>query len=310
LVDGWRVRKTCRIQSLAPGLVSVRLRGDAALLGKLGLLPEGAGAAPVTCRAVDWVAVDMGRFRGSVVQGDGLLDLRQAPSLRDGLQTRVRLNGGFFNYRKRADATQGEHVAIGAHLAPGGAALPALPLPAGFEGDYRQLHFADGSSLCSAPTLAQAGVPVFAQQMVGRAGYRLPPDFSFDRGDQITPGVLWHANDPNPRAAISVPVTGEGTVRLVAAPMVDRTDANSGWTLHAFSQMLARVDRLQEPANTSLNLDGGESVALAAWVGGQRVLEVAQTTSPRAVGNYLEFTCNDSGPEACTYRGVCVTLMP
>ena len=77
---------------------------------------------------------------------------------------------------------------------------------------------------------------------------------------------MWHAHDANPLAAISLPSSaGSGRIRLVAAPMGDRSCADSGWTLTAFSAAMARLDRQQSPPNVSLNLDGGESVALLAW---------------------------------------------
>lgn len=295
LLSGQQLRRTLSVTTLAPGMIAVRLHGPPALLERMGLRSTAAGPQPAdspasVARRVAWVSLDARRFSGHVVQGDSLLDPCLHPAGEDPSTACVRINGGYFNFRQRACVGSPEHLPIGSLRTRGGAAQPALQVPPAFVDDYRELAFGDGSSLASAPLLAERGEAVFALKASGNPCYRLPPDFSFERGDVVAPGMLWHAHDANPRVAISVPAgPGNGRIRLVAAPMVDRSCADTGWTLSAFSAVLARLDRQHSPPNLSLNLDGGESVALMAWAEGRTLLDVRQTLQPRHVGNLIEF---------------------
>lgn len=306
VVEGARVRRFISVHTLGPGVIGVNVRATPGQLQQLGLQVDQAADAQVVKR-LSWISLDPQRHVARVVQGDALTD----PLAMETPASRVRINGGFFNFRHRACADAAEALPVVRLRTAGGSEHAALPLPAAFAADYAELHCSDGSSLTCAPRLGVAGVAVFAQRALGHPDYRLPPDFSFEKGDQIAPGVLWHAQDANPRAAISVPQgEGDGRVRLVVAPMEDRSCAASGWTLPAFSTVLARLDRLQQPPNASLNLDGGESVALVAWVAGEPRLDVRQTVRPRAVGNLLEFVPVPRHGTAVTGRAECVKLSP
>lgn len=286
---GTRARRFFRVHTIAPGAIAVRIQGDADVLARAGFAAQSGGVAGVP-RRLAWIALDPARFAGSVTRSDDLMDVHAAPRARDGV-TCVRLNGGYFNYRMRASAMAPEHVAIGPQRSGGGRPLPSLPVPEAFADDFREIAFADGSSISSAPMLSESGRATFADHAAGHDRYRLPAGFDFDNGDQIAPGMLWHAADPNPRAAISVPsAPGDARVRLVAAPMNDRNHPGTGWRLTEFSHVTARIDRMERPANTSLNLDGGESVALMAWTDGVPCLQVSQTPVPRRVANLIEFT--------------------
>lgn len=292
-VEGARVRRTIRVQALAPGMVSVRLSGDPRAFASVGLRaafgPHGgeddSGASGGT-RHLNWIAVDLARYRGGVLAGAGLLDPFDEPA-----RTAVRLNGGYFNYLRRACPLQPEHIPIGPVALAGRRRMPSLAVPARYGPDYRSVCFPDGSCLTSAPMLSESGVAVFAAKAAGNPDYRLPAGFSFDGGGQVPPGCLWHAHDPNPRAGISYPPDmRKGIARLVAAPMPSRSLLAGGWSLSDFSHAMARLDRLNTPANSSLNLDGGESLALRAWVDGNKALEVCQASTPRWVANLIEFT--------------------
>ena len=279
-------------------MIAVRLHASPELLERTGLRATAIAAQrqgrPVTmAKQLAWVSLDPHRFSGRVVQADVLIDPCTPAAGETTAATCVRINGGYFNFRQRACSGSPEHLPIGPLRTRGGAQQLALALPPAFADDYYALAFADGSLLASAPLLAERGEPAFAAKACGNPLYRLPPDFCFERGDQVAPGVLWHAHDANPRAAISLPTTAaSGRVRVVAAPMSDRSRADCGWTLSEFSGALARLDRLEgrhRPPNTSLNLDGGESVALLAWAEGRPLLDIRQTARPRQVGNLIEF---------------------
>ncbi|GAB3062265.1 hypothetical protein GCM10027214_29560 [Stenotrophomonas tumulicola] len=235
-----------------------------------------------------------------MVVGEGLLDASElatcvGPRPEVGAVV-VRINGGYFNFLRRASAEVPEYAAIGPVAGAGGRPGLSLPVPAAFASDYQSVTFGDGSLFSSAPVLSRRGTAVFAGKAQDDPNYRLPEGFSFDRGGLIPPGHLWHAHDANPRAGLSLPAgPGEGIVRLVAAPMPDRSMAASGYTLRTFSQVMARLDRLHPDgrgkgvANSSLNLDGGESLLLQAWAGGQRRVDIRQVSHPRSVGNFIEF---------------------
>ncbi len=320
VVQGTQVRRTVRVTTLAPGMVSVSLNASDRLLHRLGMRPPCALAEklehrPATARQLTWLSLDPGRYSGTVMQADSLVDPCQDEACdahavnAAGVSATARINGGFFNFRQRSAVDSGEHVPIGPVRTAGGVPQACLPLPPGYVDDYHELQFQDGSSLVCAPLLGEAGNPVFAAKAHDNPHYRLPPGFDFERGDQVRPGVLWHANSANPRAAISVPSTvGSGRIRLVVAPMHDRACAESGWTLAGFSTAMARLDRLHSPANASLNLDGGESIALLAKDGERVLLDVRQTSVPRRVGNLIEFSTHSvpRSPEVTE----CVRLVP
>lgn len=305
--EGMRVRRCFAVRSVAPGLVSVRIMGRRADFGKVGLACVFDGHAgadeppPSVKKHLDYVAVDQRYFAGRVVVGDGLLDASELAACTGSRPSAdavvVRVNGGYFNYLHRASAQAPEHAAIGQVAGEGGRPGASIPVPATFAADYQSVWFEDGSLLSSAPVLGNHGMAVFAGKAQADPNYHLPKSFSFDQGGLIPPGHLWHAHDANPRAALSLPKTpGTGVVRLVAARMPDRAVAASGYSLHAFSRMMARLDRLdleghcKTVANWSLNLDGGESLLLQAWTGGQRRVDVRQASQPRSVGNFIEFT--------------------
>lgn len=320
VVHGKEVRRSLRVTTLAPGMVSVSLNASDRLLHRLGMrapcaLAEKHEHRPAATRQLTWLSLDPARCSGTVMQADSLVDpCRDAACdghavKAAGVSATARINGGFFNFRQRAAEDRGEHVPIGPVRTTGGIPQPCLPLPPDYVDDYRELQFQDGSSLVCAPLLGEAGNPVFAVKAHDNPHYRLPPGFDFERGDLVRPGLLWHAHDANPRAAISVPSTvGNGRIRLVVAPMHDRACAESGWTLAGFSTAMARLDRLHSPANASLNLDGGESIALLARDGERVLLDVRQTKVPRRVGNLIEFSTHSvpRSPEVAE----CVRLVP
>lgn len=298
VVKGRQLRRSIHVTTLAPGMVAVHLQASPALLQRMGLQHATTAALAedppdAVTKRLAWMSLDPRRFSGHVVQGDALLDPCVGPAGEAAARPCARINGGYFNFRQRACVDRPEHLSIGPLRTQGGTPQPTLPLPPAFADDYHELGFADGSSLACAPLLAERGAPVFAAKASGSPLYQLPRDFAFERGDQVAPGVLWHAHDANPRAAVSLPTTADsGCIRLVAAPMTDRGCADSGWTLAEFSGALARLDRLggqHGPPNISLNLDGGESVALLAWTEGRPVLDIRQTAQPRQVGNLIEF---------------------
>ncbi|HBG89991.1 MAG TPA: hypothetical protein DDX20_07540 [Stenotrophomonas sp.] len=316
LQAGWRgarVRRDFRVRSVGPAAVHVQIRADAVALARTRLaaaLAQGQILAQRD-RACDvhitWLALDARRYHGRVVADGSLLDpvencrcpAAHTPPSRHPVAI---INGGFFNHRQRASASAPEAAAVGSIHSPERTDLPCLPPPSPFEDDYHTMRFSDGSQLASAPLLSDQGRPVFSLRMGQDPRYRLPDGFSFERGDCIVPGSLWHAGDPNPRAGISLPGTAnDGSYRLLVALMSARERPASGFTLAAFSRLMAAVDTLQTPPGTSVNLDGGESVSLQAAVDGRGCVNARQSVQARRVGNLLAFcSCpsQNAGPEA------------
>ncbi len=299
LVEGAAVRRHYHVRALADGAVFVQVRGGREVMDAVALMGPCAAGDVVADggihRHVAWLALDQRCFSSRLVADGSLQDPTRCASRGGGQpaghRVVVHINGGFFNYARRSCQDLPEAASIGPSRSMQSGPLPCLPLPALFADDYQRLQFSDGSHVVSAPQLAVDGVDVFSSRMRSDPRYRLPDRFSFDAGDVVPPGSLWHAHDPNPRAGISMPAsTSTGIVRLVVAPMPRRDQPASGCSLAAFAGIMARLDRMETPANRSVNLDGGESVVLQAWVNGVREVDVRQVAVPRRIGNFIGFS--------------------
>jgi hypothetical protein len=72
-------------------------------------------------------------------------------------------------------------------------------------------------------------------------------------------------------------------------------DPDAGYSLAQWAQITSRLDRLSAPPNTSLNLDGGGSVALVVMQPGGERISVAQQPAGRPVANLIGFVERRSG---------------
>ena len=196
------------------------------------------------------------------------------------------INGGFFNMEGRADPSAPEQASIGLSQTAD-AVMPHLPIPGAYARDYVHLILDDGSSLHTAPVLGLGGQAAFTKEHLSAPRFHVPPSFDFSK-EFIVPGALAHAADANPRAAASRPVgPGPGHTRLVVG-LAKRRAAGQGYSLGQWSELVARIDRMESPPNVSVNLDGGSSTALAVRERDGAMMVVAQAGDGRPVANVIQ----------------------
>ncbi|WP_353193032.1 hypothetical protein [Pandoraea pnomenusa] len=297
LLTGVATRRHLHVKGVAPGLVLVRVAGDEGCFRRVGL--DAAFVGQAGYQRLAYVAAAMPRHEGTVLASDTALrtmtcfadDMLGASNRRAG----ALINGAFFNFQRRADAARAEHTPIGA-LRTAQCVHDSLPIPRAYAGDYVRLRLSDDSYIESTPLLSINGAPVFFPTRCQTDGYRLPDDFSFETGC-IRPGELLHAADPNPRAGISVPVTsGDEWVRLVVGLACGRgAQTRSGYSLASWSSVMARIDRLGETPHVSINLDGGNSIALVVSDGKGGRVHIGQPKQDRHIGSALAFVADAGG---------------
>ncbi|KAG6813976.1 hypothetical protein H0H87_008787 [Tephrocybe sp. NHM501043] len=129
--------------------------------------------------------------------------------------------------------------------------------------------------------------------------------------DNITPGLLNHAEHPNPRAAIIVPTKPamDANYMLLAAFSRSRHRGAraTGFTMAEWARVAARLAKLGRAGgpvrSIALNLDGGASTVIGADINGHKILDVrqhAQTRTPYLVA--LAPTLRPSFEESDTKR--------
>lgn len=304
----WRgrsIRQQLRVGSLGPGLVSVRINGDQRFLEKIGLSDAFLGHAFKAHgrQQLAYIALDESRFTGRVIadgsRGLALTQMNRADM--DDLvsatgRTVVCINGGFFNHHRLAAADMVECASIGVSLSHG-EKMPHLPLPDGYVDDYIKIHFKDGSLLETAPALSCEGQPLISEEKMREPRYGSSKELTGDR-DPVIPGQLRHAREAHPRAAISASLSGDGRTRLVVGldhgrrPLAEKRASDAGYTLLVWSRVMARIDRLETPANSSINLDGGGSAAVMVMMPDGSKTTQAQAASGRPIANFLAFVEN------------------
>ncbi|KAG6810410.1 hypothetical protein H0H92_011971, partial [Tricholoma furcatifolium] len=181
-----------------------------------------------------------------------------------------------------------------------GTELPYVPPPLKYIDKYHTLPLTSHAALTSAPLLARNGAPTFTDADMRESRFRY-------NASDITPGLLNHAEHPNPRAALVVPGNVNGSQRhghshyrlAVAVATTNpekRGSEGTGFTMVEWARVGAwlskRGDLLpgsdgEEEAEAeagdlvALNLDGGASTVLGIDVGGQEVLGVRSHREPR-----------------------------
>lgn len=298
----WRgatVRTHVRIKAFAQALISVRLKGTRAWFERVGLervFDERDG--PSRVRELAYLALDGQRYIGSVrgaADGGALvnpvtLTREDATTLTDKADgTIVCINGGYFNHKQKASAQAPQCASIGKFVSHA-REEPSLPIPQAYAHDYCALEFADGSCVQVAPRLSAGGEPLIDRNTLIAQKYDVEGRDPKWRPD-IVPGSLQHAAGRHPRAALSLPVTGNGgTIRLITGLVRNRdADPDGGYDLAQWAQATRRLDRLSAPANTSVNLDGGASVALVALTADGKRLCLSQSETGRPVANLICF---------------------
>lgn len=287
---GRQVRKQLTVEKIAEGVTHVALHANADFFRRLhvdGLTTE---RGP---KIVDYLAVDNSRFSFHVSAGNRLVSSdTKGTSLREILcsqqpanGTIIYINASYFNVGQLTSPDLPSHATIGEAWIPGAPPIPHIPVPSAYKRDYHRVTFDDRSFVTVGPLLSQGGKEKILAKQLKQTKYQ------YSRSTEL-PGQLGHANQPNPRSAISLPATPS----ILAKPKFygDRTrmvlvrEASRSWdgmTLPELSLLMARLDRLNGHPGASYNLDGGKPANVGAldkdgsylWHGRQIVPGTAST---------------------------------
>lgn len=244
-LKGVQVRKSISVNRIDKGLVKVEIN-DINLIDTL--IQNVNNANPSSNSKIIYFALDQKYFRGEISttnEKNSLNIERGTENIKDiNIKTieSIMINGGYYNYQKRASKNHSELATIG-KMTANDIDFEFIPLPDKYRKDYGEIKFSDGSLIESAPVLTKNGMPIFSTAQFSK--YRLDVNFSFDTGF-IAPGELRHASDRNPRAAISLPEgRNEGIVRIVAC--ISQRRDEGGVTLPEWCAFLTRLDRMNTP---------------------------------------------------------------
>ncbi|KAJ7500286.1 hypothetical protein B0H11DRAFT_2380380 [Mycena galericulata] len=114
------------------------------------------------------------------------------------------VNGGFYNRHnpKFPNSTASENApewaTIGMTRTSDGARIPFIAPPKSYADVYAIIRLSGQAVVTGAPVIARDGKPTFTEQDMAEERFRYDPE-------NITPGLLNHAEHPNPRTAIIVP---------------------------------------------------------------------------------------------------------
>ncbi|KAJ7717244.1 hypothetical protein DFH07DRAFT_1013083 [Mycena maculata] len=194
------------------------------------------------------------------------------------------VNGGFYNRRNpkfpnsTADENEPEHATIGITRTSEGVQLPSIVPPIEYAADYGTINLTGQAVITGAPVIARDGKPTFTEQDMTEERFKYDPT-------NITPGLLNHAEHPNPRTAIIVP-TSPGRYahyRFLTALTTTqkRGSGGTGFTMIEWARVAARLSMLEAGEGSStpticVNLDGGASTVMGADLKGQKLLDVRQ----------------------------------
>lgn len=301
---GYKTRKHLRVKSLSKGLISVHIYGDKCFFNRIRLQDAFIGVDPSKNiqQELCYVVIDKNYFQGSVFAdprytiNPGQLTHKEINKMTDTIdKIFICVNGGFFNHRYLGSTEVPPHASIGKSINHSGEEIPYLPVP----DDYKEIIFENGSLLQTARSLSCKGISTFTENKLLQLKYNQDDELPI-KDQLIVPGHLKHASGKHPRAAISLPskLTSGGRIRLTVGLDRDRksSDENiisdAGYTLVSWSKVMARIDQLEKPANSSINLDGGGSVALVTLLDDDKKIIHAQYPEGRAVSNLIKFIKN------------------
>lgn len=259
------------------GVVQVDIRGEKAVFDKVGL-SELHTSFP---KVLHYKAVDPGRFEANVA-GSGIYN----PALQSGEQLmnelfddttvqsakrHVMVNGTFYNIHKNFGLPQ--HAPVGSVNALKGH-VDAITPYSEYEDQYVRVQLG-ATYFHTAPLLSRSGEVMFDESMLQQSRFR------YGETPRSDPGMLYHANHPNPRSALVMPSNiGYDTnhypesrsngaqwdaVRLVSITATRRGANSDGVTLPELASITKRLETLNATFSTeqpphSVNLDGGNSV--------------------------------------------------
>ncbi|KAJ7921089.1 hypothetical protein B0H13DRAFT_1866914 [Mycena leptocephala] len=195
------------------------------------------------------------------------------------------VNGGFYNRRNPrfsnsiADTRKPEHAAIGTARASDGTEFPFLPPPTEYADKYHTVRLTGEAMITGAPIIARNGQATFTEEHMAEVRFKYDPH-------DITPGFLNHAEHPNPRTAIIVPLKPGRNANyhlMVALTTTSKRGAEgTGFTMVEWGRVAARLSRLGADVDgrisesLAINLDGGASTVMGADLRGRKLLDIRQ----------------------------------
>jgi insecticidal toxin complex protein TccC len=295
--DLWRllrhsvVNEKRDIVTMVPGIIAVSLEGDADYFQARGF---DQSRRFIGKRTLMYLSIDSS-YEGKIAGGDQPVRLKSGSAShlnaainKADARWSAYLNGGFYNLQQRASRQAPKWASIGTSFVDG-QYRPSLPLPAAYADTYVDLKMSNGSLIQTAPLLAKNGEAQFTEMRLQEAR------FKFNAKANL-PGELGHADQPNNRSAISL-LNKESEVKdrtrlVIGIGDSRRKDDSSGFTMPEWSDVMARIDRLNKVPGESFNLDGGDSTALGVLSrSGFLFMDAGAPGNPnRSTGSFIAFS--------------------
>jgi insecticidal toxin complex protein TccC len=295
--DLWRllrhsvVNEQRDIVTMVPGIIAVSLEGDADYFQARGF---DLSRRFIGKRTLAYLSIDPS-YEGQIAGGDQPVRLKSGSAShlnaainKADARWSAYLNGGFYNLQQRASRQAPKWASIGNSFVDG-RYRPSLPLPAAYADAYVDLKMSNGSFIQTAPLLAKDGKAQFTEMRLQEAR------FKFDATANL-PGELGHADQPNNRSAISLlnkeSAAKDRTRLVIGIGDSRRKDDSSGFTMPEWSDVMARIDRLNIVPGESFNLDGGDSTALGVLSRSDVLfMDAGAPGNPnRSTGNFIAFS--------------------
>jgi len=278
-----------RVRTVARGIIAVDISGGNELFNRMGV---GLDRDIRGDRALSYLSLDTS-LQGKIAGGKRMVNLNAAQGTDIKSAARLRsagavayINGGFFNMRGAVDIDKPEHASVGPNVIDG-KRRESVDVPQGYGSFYEKVRMPDKSMIHAAPKLSSGGQATFTEAML--------EDKRFQFGaTKNAPGVLGHAQHPNPRSGMSRPQeSGAGSrTRLAMGSSDTRMTHSPGYTMPEWAKVMARLDRLNSSASSSINLDGGASASLGV-IGSRGEVLMARSLPGlmnKEIGNFIAFS--------------------
>jgi len=278
---GAKVRETLKIQSIAPGMLKVDIRGRKELFDRISLRNDNILAtkfhdpSDITYLSLAW------NFEGQVQGGNETYRIPEmtGQELKASLTSPLPgfiayINGGFFNCGQAASKSQPQHATMGECMVAG-KEMPSIPIEGEHKADYYKIHFInDGvQSAVTAGPLLNRGVALFT---------KFEPRHEYKLRHTPRPGVMDHAATRNPRSVLIRPQKEKAKdpgnrTRLLVCLAKGRGETSSGLDMFELERLSRRLNRMNKNPGESCALDGGKSVVLGVLdENGNKIFETSQ----------------------------------
>ncbi len=312
---GAQTRKKITIKSIGSGVIHTKIHGGEDTFDRVGINidPIRDKNNKVVSRTLNILSADPQLYSISMVGGNKVFNPissnnKSRKELIGNSSCNIFITGGNFNTLNSGKTFEGHppYRPIGPTKTK--QADVFIPTPEENKSDYAQIFGDDGSYISVAPALSKAGKSLFSKSKLNESKYNYE---TIRQGKApMYPGLLYHASDPNPRAAYSAPESppessedepGTSTkanlistakqdrIRLAVVTSVQpRGSSNDGLRLDEMANVMARISQMDEHSGTSYNLDGGGSVVMGVTdQDGNLTFHRSQTPGGRAISTML-----------------------